>query len=287
MARRQRDDAKKSGETVALSQREERDVARRLPPTAAVVFETIRREGEHELDRPVLSLAASGLAAGLSMGFSLVAAGVARSMLPAAPWRPLIENLGYTVGFLIVVMGRQQLFTENTLTAILPLLDDPDKRSAFIRVARLWTIVLLANLAGAMIFAWAVSHPGIFPSNAYPAFAELAHEAARPSFGQILERGVFAGWLIALMVWLMPAADSQRPAIIVILTYIVGVAGLSHVIAGTVDVFYLVAIGQLSFAAYLGGFLLPVFLGNCIGGVSLVALLNYGQVVSEGQDDRK
>ena len=71
------------------------------------------------------------------------------------------------------------------------------------------------------------------------------------------------------------------------MTYIVGVAGLSHVIAGTVDVFYLVAIGQLSFAAYLGGFLLPVFLGNCIGGVSLVALLNYGQVVSEGQDDRK
>jgi formate/nitrite transporter FocA (FNT family) len=273
-----------TGPTVVLSEREERDVQRRSPPRAEVVFETVRREGEGELARSALSLASSGLAAGLSMGFSLVAAGILRALLPDAPWRPLVENLGYTVGFLIVVLGRQQLFTENTLTVILPLLDATDKFGTLRKVARLWAIVLASNLAGAGIFAVVAAHVGAFTAAEHQAFEALGREVTSPSFATILTKGVYAGWLLALMVWLLPGADTQRPAIIIIITYLVGLASFSHIIAGSVEALYLVAVGQLTFVRYLGGFLLPVFIGNVIGGVSLVALINYAQVASEPAD---
>ena len=118
--------------TGALSAQEVREADRRTNPRAAIVFETVRREGQQELERPTVSLAFSGLAAGLSMGFSLVATGVIQAALPVnAAWTPLVANLGYTLGFLIVVMGRQQLFTENTVTAIIPLLDSRRKWSTF------------------------------------------------------------------------------------------------------------------------------------------------------------
>jgi formate-nitrite transporter family protein len=272
-----------AGAGSSLSERERRDVAERSAPRALVVFETIRREGDNELQRPFISLAASGLAAGLSMGFSLVTTGLLRALLPDAPWRPLVENFGYTIGFLIVVMGRQQLFTENTLTVVLPFLDGPDKRKTALQVLRVWAIVLVANLVGAAAFAAVVAHTGVFAAPVRDAFAAIGRDAAAPPFALLLLRGVFAGWLIALMVWLLPAADAARPWIIVIITYIVGVAALSHVVAGSVEVLYTVAAGERSIGAFLGGFLLPVLIGNTIGGVALVALLNYGQVVAEGR----
>jgi formate/nitrite transporter FocA (FNT family) len=265
----------------ALSKREKQEVQERRPPRALVVFETVRTEGEEELKRPSLSLALSALAAGLSMGFSLVGEGLIRSMVPDEPWRPMLQSLGYTFGFLFVILGRQQLFTENTLTVILPLLDNADKARTFAKVARLWGIVLLANLVGAFLFASAVAHTNVFPEAVKSAFLAIGHEAAAPDFGTIVLRGIFAGWLLALMVWLLPVADQTRPWIVLILTYLVGLGGFSHIIAGSIEVLYLVSTGALPFVAYLSNFLLPVFIGNVIGGVSLVALLNYGQIVAE------
>jgi len=276
---------KTRGSTVDLTPDEEREVEERSPPRAAVVFETIRREGESELARPVLSLASSGLAAGLSMGMSLAGEGLIRSMLPAAAWRPLVDSFGYSLGFLIVILGRQQLFTENTVTDILPLLDDPRKLKMLRRVARLWAIVLVANLVGAGLFAFAAAHSGIFSEHVRRTFEEIGREAASPPFAVIVLRGIFSGWLIALMVWLLPGADQMRFFVVLIVTWVVGIGSFSHIIAGSVEVLYLVAAGGLSWGHYFGQYLLPVFLGNAIGGVTLVSLLNYGQVVAEGESE--
>ena len=263
-----------------LTPKEEQEVEERTPPRAAVVFETVRREGESELERPITSLAFSGLAAGLSMGMSLAGEGLLQAALPDTKWRPLVVALGYTLGFVIVILGRQQLFTENTVTAILPLLSkfSVDKLG---KVARLWAVVLVTNLIGAGLFAYAVAHSGMFSPDVKASFATLAVEAASPGFGLVFLRGIASGWLIALMVWMLPGADTVRLWIVVIVTYVVGLGAFSHIIAGSVEVLYAVAIGKEMFVGYLGSFLLPVFLGNCIGGVALVSLLNYGQVFSE------
>lgn len=215
------------------------------------------------------------------MGFSLVVMGLLHALLPAAPWRPLVESLGYTTGFLIVVLGRQQLFTENTVTAVLPLLDDPGKGATFLRVLKMWSVVLVSNLAGAAIFATVIAHTGIFDATLKAAFLDLGEKTLGILFWDALLRGVFAGWLIALMVWLLPSADTQKATVVIIVTYIVGALGLTHIIAGSVDALYVVASGAASPAAYITQFLIPVLIGNTIGGVLLVSLLNYGEIAME------
>jgi formate-nitrite transporter family protein len=273
------------GSTVTLTRNERREAKRRTGLRAAVVFESVRSEGRRELERPVVALAFSGLAAGLSMGFSLVATGLIRAAVPDVPWRPLLENFGYTLGFLIVVLGRQQLFTENTVIAIVPLLDAPDKRATLVKAVRLWAIVLVTNVVGAFLFAMAAAHTTAFSAADKRAFEELGLQTLSYGFWTVLIKGVFAGWLIALMVWLLPAADRSRVAIVIIITYVVGIGALSHVIAGSVEALYAVASGVAGWSQFFGGFLLPVFIGNSIGGVLLVSILNYAQVATEGADE--
>jgi formate/nitrite transporter FocA (FNT family) len=262
-----------------LTEQQEQEAESRTSVTALVVHEAIRKDGAEELQRPVSALAWSGLAAGLSMGFSFLAEALFRAHLPDAPWRPLLVNLGYPLGFLIVIIGRQQLFTENTLTAIIPLLADRNRRT-LAAVLKLWTVVLIANLAGAHIFAWVLAHTVVVKPEVYPALGQLAAEAANVSGGGAVLKGVFAGWLIAMVVWMMAATDSSRLAIIVILTYIVGLAGLTHIVVGSEEVLFLVMTGRMSWIAYITGYMLPTLLGNIIGGVSLVSALNHAQVIA-------
>jgi formate/nitrite transporter FocA (FNT family) len=262
-----------------IEEEEVRESEQRMSPGADVVHEAIRREGEEELARPWPALAWSGLAAGLSMGFSMAAVGLIEARLPDAEWRPLVARIGYPVGFLIVVLGRQQLFTENTLTPILPLLRHRTL-PMLARVARLWALVLAANLIGALIFAEVAAHTAVFDSATRAAFGDAGARAMDGNFGTVLVRGVFAGWLIALMVWILPFAETGRFFAIVAITYVVGIGSFSHVIAGSVDTMYVVATGDASWWDYLASFLAPALLGNIIGGVALVAALNDAQVTA-------
>jgi formate/nitrite transporter FocA (FNT family) len=263
-----------------LNGAEREKVESRIALSAAVVHEAVREEGQRELSRSSLALAWSGLAAGLSMGFSLIAKGLFDTYLPDALWRPLLDNFGYSVGFLIVVLGRQQLFTENTLTVILPLLTHRN-RHTFLCVARLWGVVFVTNLVGTLLFATVVAHVPVFSPAVQQSFLHVSQQSVTGAFGPTLVKGIFAGWLIALMVWLLPAAEGTRLQVIIIITYLVGLGGFSHIIAGSVDAFYLVNLGKLTWLACFGSFIIPTLIGNVIGGVSLVAVLNYAQVASE------
>jgi formate/nitrite transporter FocA (FNT family) len=184
-----------------------------------------------------------------------------------------------------VILGRQQLFTENTLTVILPLLT---RRSARLlaNVARLWVVVLVANLAGALLFAWLIGHTPAFEPDVRDTFGEIGREALRNDFGSSLVRGVFAGWLIALMVWLLPLAESARVFVIIILTYFVGLGSFTHIIAGATETFYAVFAGDASWGDCLARYTVPTLLGNVIGGVSLVAALNHAQVVAGKKEEK-
>ena len=261
---------------------EEKQVQERVAIGAHVVHETIRREGEEELKRSTSALAWSGLAAGLSMGFSLVAEGLLAAYLPHAEWAPLVSKVGYSVGFLMVVLGRQQLYTETTLTVILPLLSRRNVATA-LSVLRLWAVVLLANLVGTYLFALCVGRIPIFSTQIQQVLMEVSQGSLAGGFGVIFMRAVFAGWLIALMVWLLPGAESARVSIIIILTYLIGLGGFNHVIAGSTKVMFLVVSGAGTWSNYALRFLLPTLLGNIAGGVSLVAFLGHAQVVA-GQD---
>jgi formate/nitrite transporter FocA (FNT family) len=263
--------------------KEARQASERQSPSSRIVHEAILAEGVEELKRTNAALAWSGLAGGLSMGFSLIAEATLHALLPDAAWRPLVAKLGYSVGFLIVILGRQQLFTENTLTPILPLLEKRVPVSPF-NVLRLWVVVLLANLIGGAIVAWVIMRTGALEPDIRHAMVQIGRDTVAPGFALIALRGVFAGWLIALIVWLLPFAESARVWVIVIITYVIGIAHFSHGIAGSIDAFALAAAGEISWAHALAGFTVPSLLGNIVGGVALVASLNHAQVVAGTQE---
>ncbi len=263
-----------------LTAREDEAVEERISLRPLAVYEVIRREGVEELKRPLASLWWSGLAAGLSIGFSVVAEGALHAHLPDVAWRGLVESLGYSVGFLIVILGRYQLFTEITLTAVLPVLAEPSRASLF-SLLRIWGVVLAANLVGTALFGAMLASGLFLPNDHQEGILAIARDLGHLSPSDALWRGVLGGWLVATVVWLMPSAESSRFAVILILTSLISALELSHVISGSVEIFLLLMIGEIGFGAALGGLLLPLLVGNVIGGSALFALLAYGQVKEE------
>jgi formate-nitrite transporter family protein len=264
-----------------LDEREERKANQHISASAQVVYEVIRRQGDDELRRTSSGLAWSGFAAGLSMGFSLIAEGLLNVYLPDAQWKPLVTKLGYSVGFLIVIIGRQQLFTENTLTPIIPLLARRNAKT-FRQVLRLWAVVLTTNLVGTLAVAWVIGHTNIFEPHVRESFKAISLDSMRNGFGLSLLKGIFSGWLIALMVWMLGGLKEVKVSVIVIITYLIGIAGLTHIIAGSVEALYLATTGAVGWPQALGSFMLPTLVGNVIGGVSLVAVVNHAQVMASG-----
>jgi formate/nitrite transporter FocA (FNT family) len=261
---------------------EKAQAAEHAAPAALVIHEVLREEGEQELKRRPAAVAWSGLAAGLSMGFSFLGMALMKSALPDAPWAVLISSLGYTTGFVITILGRQQLFTESTLTAMLPLLVKRDL-ATFVAVLRFWVIVLVANLTGTTLFALLIVQGGLFPMPVQDALIHFARESTSGAFGPTLVRAILSGWLIALMAWLLPSARSARFFVIVFLTYGVALGGFTHIVAGSVEAAYALFSGNASLTQYGVNFLLPTLIGNTIGGVALVALLNHAPLAPQLQ----
>lgn len=240
----------------------------------------MRRNGVEELSRPAASLAWSGVAAGLSISFSLFAQAALRQHLPEAPWREMVSLLGYPVGFVMVVLARQQLFTENTITVILPLVDEPT-RGNFARVARLWSIVLCANLLGTLLAAlFCALTPALEPA-LLAQMQIISREAMAHDFWPMLLRGIGAGYLMAATVWLMPAAGRSQFSVVAMMSYLIGLGGLAHIVAGSLEAWLLILDGEMGIVPALVDFALPALVGNIVGGSALFAMMAYAQVRHE------
>ena len=263
-----------------LDASERKQAAERAHVEALVIYEVVREQGEKALARSWSALAWSGLAGGLSIGFSFVGEAYLKGRLPDASWTLLVAGLGYSLGFLIVVLGRQELFTETTLTVLIPALRRPSLR-AFGGTARVWGIVLAANLLGTMLFGAIASRRGVFSDAAYGAMTTLSATLMSHPFPITAVDAGFSGWLIGLMVWLLPGAGPARPLIIILLSYAVALCQFPHVVAGSVEAAFAVCAGQASVSDYLLRFLLPTLLGNVVGGSLLTALLNHAPVAGE------
>jgi len=263
-----------------LAPEEQELAARHSTPRPLVIHEIIREEGEAELKRTNVALALSGLAAGLSMGFSFLTEALLQAATPKTISQHAIASFGYTIGFILVVLARQQLFTESTLTAVLPVVTRKDFKT-LLAAARLWAIVLLTNLIGTWIFASLIHHPALFSNDVNQALGDIAKQAVSPGFDVTLVRAFFAGWLIALMVWILPSARSARLLTVLLVTYVVALGHLSHVVAGSSEAAFAVFSGAATIGQYFSLFLLPTLVGNIIGGTLMVTVLNHGSVAPE------
>jgi len=257
-----------------------KDVEDRARLRAPVIYEVVCQEGRAEMERPVTSLFWSGLAAGLSLSFSLLAQAILHIHLPDTPWRPLVTDAGYTVGFLIVILGRQQLFTENTITVVLPLLAEFNRRNLFL-TARIWGVVLAANILGTACAAAFCTYSPALSEEMRHAMIELSTQNLSHEWWEMLFRGVTAGFLIAALVWIIPSAEGTEIHVILIMTYLIAAGGFAHIVAGNVEGFMLVLNGQWNWLHLLTHFEIPVLIGNSIGGTALFAMVSYAQVMQE------
>jgi len=275
--------ARKSGKSPqqrGITEREVEEVEERSSPATPVIYEVVRRLGEEEMARPFFSLWWSGVAAGLSISFSLLSQAILQTHLPDAPWRPLVADLGYAVGFVMVVLSRQQLFTENTITVVLPVMAEPTLRNLR-TLGQMWAVVLAANLAGTLFAAgFCIFTPALTPE-LRDGMVALSHHILDHGWMEMVFKGVGAGFLVAAMVWLLPGAESAQFHVVVLMTYLIAAGGFAHIVAGSVEAFLLILHGDAGVWPIFADFFVPVLIGNVIGGTALFALIAYAQVVKE------
>ncbi|MGQ1626057.1 formate/nitrite transporter family protein [Acinetobacter baumannii] len=263
-----------------LSWREKMAVEEHEKLSPRLVYEIIRRDGAEELDRPTAALIFSGIATGLVISFSFVFKAIIASYIPTdAIWTDLITNFGYTIGFLIAILGHMQLFTENTITTVVPLFK-PFTLDKLRAVGRLWGIVFLCNIIGTALASLFFLTTDLFTPNIDKALDELAHHVGSFSATQNLLKGVMSGLLIAALVWMLPSV-SNKFLVIFFMTYLIGLGDFTHVVVGSTEMSYLVWQGEASLGEYLFNFLIPTTIGNIIGGTGVFTLLIYGQVTEE------
>ena len=258
----------------------------RLPSRAMAIHEHIRQEGEKEMERDAMALLWSAIAAGLSMGASLVAKGIFHVELAGVPGGYLLENLGYTFGFIIVIMARQQLFTENTVTAVLPVMQNLTLGNVGL-LMRLWGVVLLGNLIGTGIAAWAFEYMPIFKEETRDAFIKIGMDVMKNSPTEMFANAIISGWLIATMVWMFPAAGAAKIVVIILMTWLIALSDTTHIVVGSVEILYLVFNGTLHWSDFIWPFALPTLAGNIFGGTFIFASMSHAQIRNDMSNKRK
>lgn len=258
----------------------------RLPSRAMAIHEHIRQDGEKEMERDAMALLWSAIAAGLSMGASLLAKGIFHVQLEGVPGGFLLENLGYTFGFIIVIMARQQLFTENTVTAVLPVMQNPTLGN-FGLLMRLWSVVLLGNIIGTGVAAWAFEHMPIFDEETRDAFVKIGMDVMKNTPTEMFSNAIISGWLIATMVWMFPAAGAAKIVVIILMTWLIALGDTTHIVVGSVEILYLVFNGTLHWSDFFWPFALPTLAGNICGGTFILALMSHAQIRNDMSNKRK
>lgn len=257
-----------------------------LPSRAMAIHEHIRQDGEKEMERDAMALLWSAIAAGLSMGASLLVKGIFHDKLEGIPGSYVLESFGYTFGFIIVIMARQQLFTENTVTAVLPVMQNPTWKNGGL-LLRLWSVVLLGNLIGTAVAAWAFEYMPIFDEATRDAFVEIGMEVMKNTPAEMFANAIISGWLVATMVWMFPAAGSAKIVVIILMTWVIALADTTHIVVGAVEIFYLVFNGNIPWTDFLWPFAIPTLAGNICGGTFIFALLSHAQIRNDMSNKRK
>src|SRR6185437_748833 len=226
--------------------------------------------------RSAHALAFSGFAGGLSMGLTGLGVAAAMAALGNTPGSGFIAYLIYPIGFISVIIGRAQLFTENTLYPVALILSE---RRHVLDTARLWSVVFVCNVLGAIAFSALAIRTGALRDDVASRLIQLGTAAVQGTYSHIFWSGVIGGWIIALVAWLVTASHWTigQVAVIWLLTFIVGLGHFAHCIASTGEIMSAVIAGVVPFSHYLQWLGLATA-GNICGGVTIVTVLNFGQV---------
>jgi formate/nitrite transporter FocA (FNT family) len=251
-------------------------------PSAQDIYEQVANNARQELGRSTVALAISGLAGGIFMGLSGLGNAIAIALLTspgAAPTNTVlfVAKMFYPLGFIVVILGRSQLFTENTLYPVALVLAE---RRHFWKTMRLWATVLPANVVGALAFAALATLTHALRPDMVQSLARLGLDAIHNPPATIFWSGVMGGWIIATVAWLVSGSHSITGSVMIIwmLTFVVGLGNFAHCIAASGEILAAVLSGKAAWMNYATWLFFAVT-GNICGGVGMVTLLEYGQVI--------
>lgn len=271
------DDASNNG----MSEVEHEDLRELAAPRSRVVYEVVRRQGDEELRRPSGSLFWSGVAGGTTIMVSVIAEGALRHKLPAdMPGRQAVAELGYSLGFLMVILGRMQLFTEQTIVTVLPVMAAPSWPK-LATAARLWAIVFFSNMLGTCGAAAMTVNLHLVSRDLLTSMLEVSGALLGKTSLDLLLQGIPAGFLIASVAWIRAGVTGGDFWIVFAITYAIALGDFAHVVAGSAEAFLLLFAGQIGPGHAVAGIILPALIGNIIGGTGLFALLAHAQVRQE------
>ena len=248
--------------------------------TAPEIFHAAQDNAREELKRSSRTLAFSGVLGGLTMGLTGLGVAAVRAILGGGGWEELVSFLIYPIGFIAVIIGRAQLFTENTLYPVVLILDERRYLGRHLRqTLRLWGVVFSANVLGAFLFARLAVRSGALPVEISTQLVTLGLGSVTGTASHFFWSGIVGGWLIALVAWMVTASQWTIGQVMMIwlLAFVVGIGKFAHCIASSGEILSAVVAGATSLDAYLR-WLLFATLGNITGGVVIVSVLNYGQV---------
>jgi formate/nitrite transporter FocA (FNT family) len=255
-------------------------------PSAREIYAQVALNARQELSRSTISLLISGFAGGTFMGLSAMGNAIVLALLTsggaiaATGTVQVVAKMFYPLGFIVVILGRSQLFTENTLYPVALVLSE---KRHFWNTMRLWSAVLPSNVLGALAFASLAALTPALKPEFVQALSQLGLEALHNPPATVFWSGVLGGWIIALAAWLVSGSHSITGSVMIIwmLTFVVGLGNFAHCIATSGEILVAVLTNQAPWRAY-PAWLLAAVAGNICGGVGMVTLIEYGQVIYGG-----
>jgi formate/nitrite transporter FocA (FNT family) len=246
------------------------------------VFQRIIAAADEEMGTGTRELFFSGLAG----GFAITVTFVALASMTAKTDDPLLSVLLYPLGFVYIILGGYQLYTENTLPPVALVLERLASVPALLRT---WVVVLAGNFAGGAFGALILAYTGVFEPATAAAAIEVSEKGLQQGWWDLFFKGGFAGLIVAGVVWLDYAARDTitRFVVVYVAFLLIPLGDLFHVVVSFTELTYLVFLGRAELVAGLGGFVLPVLLGNTIGGVLLVTVVNYFQTTERRLADAR
>lgn len=240
--------------------------------SADEIFQRVIASADEEVEATDRELVLSGVAAGFAITLTFLGSAVGATVTS----NEFLAALLYPIGFIYIILGRYQLYTENTLPPVALVLTRLESVPGLLRI---WSLVLIGNVLGAGLGAFVLAHSHVFEPETARIAGEFGKEGLRLGWWALFYKAIFAGWLVAGVVWLDHAARDtiSRFVLVYFVFYTISAGNLYHVVVTACDALYYVFIGGAPLSVVFSEFWLPVLLGNTIGGVFLVTLVNYGQ----------
>ncbi|NIB99999.1 formate/nitrite transporter family protein [Halobacterium sp. R2-5] len=241
--------------------------------TSNEIFQRIIAAADEEITSGSRELFFSALAAGFAITITFM---LYVSLSASTGGDPVLSALLYPLGFIYIIIGGYQLYTENTLPPVLLTLE---RLASVPALLRNWTVVLLGNFTGGALGALALAFGGVISPDAAEYAVYLGETGVATAWWSLFSKAAFAGLIVAGVVWVEYAArDTISRLVVVYIAFLaIPLGGLYHSVVSFTEMTFLVLQGDLLVTTGLWEFVLPVLLGNTAGGVVLVTVVNYFQ----------